>query len=550
MRTRVYRLRQSARGSARKRYPLRAAFCGQLLALAMLPFGCGSRSQLSNDSGAAGSAGTAGSGPAPSCASDVECQAANACGSYRCIAARCEFQAVSCDDRDPCTEDTCEPETGCRHRFLSLDMDGDGHRSPRPGFSASNDVCGDDCDDTNPRAFKNNLEACDGVDNDCDGVVDNGFSYARTSLEPVRVAASNARRSQRDDGGIAGTTNAFVITYTSLVDRYESRLKGLSARGETLFETQVSDVNSNTYGGSIAWSGKSLATAWSDARQGGEYDLYARLLGLQGEKQRLPTRITDTAGFSLHPTIKWNQSEYLVAFDDRRDDRNLFFDHSQIFGQRLAPDGSMLGTNALLVDEDGSAEFPALALSPERVGVAYVLTPRGEDQARLGFRVFDASLKPVARAQPIGSDVDTLALAFVQDRFVALWDVSDGGMQGDAIWAAAFDAAGRLVVPPRRVTNSAKFARSVSALSLGDRLLMMWADDAMTAAGVYELYFQTLTPALEVLEPRRRFTFTNSTSLSPALAPGPEGLIGVAYEGWQNGSRQVYFSTLECAPLR
>lgn len=527
------------------------AFLGAgLFMLLALPFGCGSRSELASANGAAGNPGAAGNGPSPMCTSDAACPAANACGSYRCVAERCQFEAVSCDDRDPCTEDTCEPESGCRHRFLSLDMDGDGHRSPRPGFSANNDVCGDDCDDTNPRAFKNNPEVCDGVDNDCDGVVDNGFSYARTSLEPVRVAPASARRSQRDDGGITATTNAFVITYTSLTTRYESRLKGVSVRGATLFETQISDVNSNTYGGSLAWSGKGLATAWSDARQGGEYDLYARLLGPQGEKQRLPTRITDTAGFSLHPTIKWNQSEYLVAFDDRRDDRNFFFDNSQIFAQRLAPDGSALGANALLVDEDGSAEYPALALSPERIGLAYVVTPRNEEQSRLGLRVFDASLKPLGRAQPIGSDIDTLALAYVQDRFVALWDVSDGGMQGDAIWAAAFDASGLLVVPPRRVTSSAKFARSVTALSLGDRLLMMWADDAMTAPGVYELYFQTLSPALDVLEPRRRFTFTNSTSLSPALAPGPEGYIGVAYEGWQDGSRQVYFSTLECAPLK
>lgn len=512
-----------------------------------ISFGCGSRSELAT---LGGSAGSAGNGGTPGCTLDAQCPATNACGSYRCVEQRCEFQAVSCDDRDPCTEDTCETDSGCHHRFLSLDMDGDGHRSPRPGFSANNDVCGDDCDDTNRNAFKGNAEACDGVDNDCDGVVDNGFSYARTSLDPVRVAPSNALRSQRDDGGITATPNAFVVSYTSLTDRYESRLKGLSARGATLFEAQVSDVNPNTYAGSLTWSGKDLATAWSDARQGGEYDLYARLFGPRGEKQQLPTRLTDAPGFSLHPTIKWNQSEYLVAFDDRRAERNLFGDHAQIFGQRLAPDGSLLGGNLLLVDEDGSAEYPALALSPERVGLAYVLTSNADGQVALGFRVFDAALKSVGRTQAVGRDVDTLTLQFVQDRFVALWDVSDGSTQGDAIWAAAFDLSGTVIVPPRRVTNSAKFARSVNALSLGDRLLMMWADDAMTAPGVYELYFQTLSPDLAVLEPRRRFTFSNTTSLAPALAPGPDRSIGVIYESWQDGSRQVYFSTLECAPTK
>jgi hypothetical protein len=87
----------------------------------------------------------------------------------------------------------------------------------------------------------------------------------------------------------------------------------------------------------------------------------------------------------------------------------------------------------------------------------------------------------------------------------------------------------------------------VGALSLGDRLLMMWADDAETATGTYELYFQILDRNLDVLTKRQRFTFSNTTTLAPALAPGPEGKIGVVFESWQDGSRQVYFSALECA---
>jgi hypothetical protein len=457
------------------------------------------------------------------------------------------LEPVSCDDHFPCTEDTCDPAAGCRHRFLSLDMDGDGHRSPRPGFSADTDVCGDDCDDTNPKAYKTNVEVCDGVDNDCDGVVDNGFAYQRSLLTPVRVAPATARRSQRDDGGITATPNAFVIAYTMLEDRYQSRVKGVNASGAALFETEVSDVNPNTFAGAITWSGKDLATAWSDARQGGEYELYARLFGPMGEKQKLPTRLTNADGFSLHPSIKWNQSEYLIAFDDRRADSNSVGDRAQIFGQRLAPDGSLLGGNVLLVDDEGTSEFPSLALSPRRVGLAYSLTENGDSRSRLGFRVLDATLNVVKKPRSVGNDVDTSTVQFVKDRFVALWDVSDGTMQGDAIWGAAFDEDGAMVVAPRRVTNSARFARSVGALSLGDRLLMMWADDAETATGTYELYFQTLDRNLDVLVKRQRFTFSNTTTLAPALAPGPEGKIGVVFESWQDGSRQVYFSALECA---
>ncbi|MFW6031237.1 MAG: hypothetical protein ACOC9T_01485 [Myxococcota bacterium] len=63
------------------------------------------------------------------------------------------------------------------------DMDGDGFGDPdtpadeilcdrRPGFVANADDCDDGCADCNPSAEE---EACDGRDNDCDGQADDGF---------------------------------------------------------------------------------------------------------------------------------------------------------------------------------------------------------------------------------------------------------------------------------------------------------------------------------------------------------------------------------------
>ena len=46
----------------------------------------------------------------------------------------------------------------------TFDLDGDGYTSD------------EDCDDNSSAIFPNAEELCDGVDNDCDGEIDEGFS--------------------------------------------------------------------------------------------------------------------------------------------------------------------------------------------------------------------------------------------------------------------------------------------------------------------------------------------------------------------------------------
>jgi hypothetical protein len=134
---------------------------------------------------------------------------------------------------------------------------------------------------------------------------------------------------------------------------------------------------------------------------------------------------------------------------------------------------------------------------------------------------------------------------------VQLWAIyPNEGSPGDAIWGAAFDLDGRFLLSPRPVTSGARFARFQEALSLGDRLLVMWSDDHDTPNGPYEIYWEILGPDLTVRETRQRLTVSSGDSVGPALAIGPEGKIGVVFNDWTDGSRQVYFTTLECGVRR
>lgn len=80
--------------------------------------------------------------------------------------------AATCVDDDPCTFNSCDGAGACT--FPLIDGDGDGY-SPAV-CKAGSTLRGGDCDDGNAMRRPDLAESCDDVDNDCDGMVDEGFN--------------------------------------------------------------------------------------------------------------------------------------------------------------------------------------------------------------------------------------------------------------------------------------------------------------------------------------------------------------------------------------
>jgi len=111
--------------------------------------------------------------PPSSCETAEDCATSSVCAAvWRCEPEfGCAFVSpLDCDDGDDCTTDACSDMAGgCTHAPTDGDDDG-----------AVLESCGgDDCDDTNPDVRPGAMEVCgNGVDDDCDGMEDEGCCAA------------------------------------------------------------------------------------------------------------------------------------------------------------------------------------------------------------------------------------------------------------------------------------------------------------------------------------------------------------------------------------
>lgn len=468
------------------------------------------------------------------------CQLDPTNGILRCIAT-----PLDCNDQNSCTLDACDPAIGCTHEF-PRDEDGDGYVGEAPEGAPPECGGGEDCDDTRANVHPLAAEVCDGLDNDCNGGIDEGTQYTVVRTAPVPI--SPPERGRATHGGLVFGEETYAVTYnTTTTGQKRSFFKLITpSGGDASSEDEVSQINADAYAGVIEWSGDNFFTAFADARQSGNYEVYAARYRGDGVKVQSDVRLTDAPDFSLNPVVVWTGEEYVVAWDDRRARSNGGV--PQVFARRYSELGMPIGEETLISAVGEWGEYPALAVGDDTIGFAYV-TVGADGLSRVRFRALDFSLAGVGSFvdMPNSSAASYPSLAAAGERFFVAWAFTFGAsVPGSTVHMAA--VSGGVATGGFPVTTGFSFVRGTTLVSLGNRVLLVYS--AAGPDGAYELYGMTVDPTLAP-GPGTRFTFTDALSLFPYAARGPDGTIGIVFDEDDETpptSRRPYFMSVGCAP--
>jgi hypothetical protein len=491
--------------------------------------------------------------PLQPCRVDADCASIDKCATYKCAFDQkmhdltCQLQtSTNCDDGDPCTKDSCNKSTGaCVNEHTTLDVDGDGHYAPLP-----DGTCGDDCDDTDPRAFPGNTEVCDGVDNDCDGIVDNGASYIPLAASDFQLSKPGFDWAEPDSfrrGAAKGPVSLMVTYDAAQSGQLTPFVQPLDALGKPALDPSIlTGTDAAGSGTSLAWTGDRFGVSWSDRRDG-NYEIYFALLDPTGKKMAPgDERITVSQGFSVYPSLVWTGLEFVIVWQEEKEAGTGDF---KLQGQRLDIDGRLIGDIATLTSGSADEQGPALAAGKTELGLVWV--HRTQSLQAITFQPFSFDLtglastpQPITLTKPAMSGADPLiAYDKKNDRYVAAY--YDTSPTGRTVYGAIVSKSA-VVVPATNIAQSPAQSRDPALLALGDRVLFVYADDRDHNSG-YELYAHTLSADLstEIAQP---FRVTNAPgdSIAPILAFASNGSVLVLFRDDRGPEPAVFETALQC----
>jgi hypothetical protein len=416
----------------------------------------------------------------------------------------------------------------------------------RPCIDADGDGVGDcqgDCDDNDPRRSPHLPEVCDDIDNDCDGVPDDGL-VCQGSCHPAQAAGPATQVSSSPAGAssatFASTGSGYGVAWmdfrTGHPEVFFARLDGTGHKvGE---DQKVPGAGATSNAPSIVWTGSAFGIAWADNRDG-NFEIYFRILGPDGTAIGGERRVTSAPQNSSDPSLVWTGGGFGVAWTDYRDGGN-----GEIYFARLDASGARIGADVRITDQPNNSNGPSLVWTGSGFGVAFL-----DDRDLGGGDVYFARISD--SGAEIGEETRVSVAGGAGFGPSLIWDGTGYGVAwGEQpalaerhIRFARLDAPGTRLGEVIQVDGGPGPANEPSLAWNGLEYGVLWPD---RRDGAWTLFFRGLTAAGQPIGGDTRITSDATTALAgPALA-----WVGDRYAAAWSDNRalisQVYFSAIAC----
>ncbi|HJQ96727.1 MAG TPA: putative metal-binding motif-containing protein [Candidatus Polarisedimenticolaceae bacterium] len=406
-----------------------------------------------------------------------------------------------------------------------------------PCLDRDGDGVGDctDCDDRNPKRKPGATEVCDGVDNDCDGLVDENAPCDRVCDTPSKVGGSDLRVT---NAVFSSDKPSLVWNGTDFGMFYKDSRNG----GQELFFSRVSVTGAKIGGDSnllpgfqstsprAVWTGSEYGVVWEDGSVVGfrRFDRNGAPIGTE-------VVLGGTSPGAFTPDIVWTGKEYGIVWAQ-------YVVTPEIFFTRLAPDATPLIPNPVQLSLGNNPSDPRLAWNGTHYGVVW----QGSSAAQTVFfrRVapLDVKTGTIVELTPgTGGSFAPAIAAGGTDWGVAYADYRNGF--DSEIYFSRVNAAGAEVGSDTRVTNATGASMAPSIAWSGSEWGIACED---YRSGDSEQWFARVTAAGAKIGTDFRVTTAGDTSQQGSLV-WAGGKYALAYSDYRNsGEQEIYFTRIGC----
>jgi hypothetical protein len=335
-----------------------------------------------------------------------------------------------------------------------------------------------------------------------------------------RISGGAADGSDRDPAVVWNqTANEYLVVWDDGRDLY---VRGSDIYGQrvdaggTLLGFNLRICGAAAYGyedaPAVAWNetANEYLVVWQDERNKGNRgpDIYAQRVAADGKLMGFNRRISGAAGtgYDEAPAVAWNQAtnQYLVVWQDAR---NFAARGSDIYAQRVAADGKLVGFNRRISGRAATDSEVRPEVVWNRTANQYFVVWqdwRTGDSDIYGQRVgaggglvgFNRRISGAATTSD--NYRPTLAWNETANQYLVVWsDFRNSGTRGADIYGQRVDPDGALVGFNFRISGAAAtdddYEPAVAWNRTADQYLVVWTDERSYPTRNADIYGQRVT---------------------------------------------------------